>query len=42
MIVGLQNIQEWTTFTLRCQKELFDVTDFETHEDERREVDIKL
>ena len=43
MIVGLQNIQEWTTFTLRCyyQEKLFGVTDFETHEDESGEVDIK-
>jgi hypothetical protein len=43
MGAGLQNIQEWTTYALRCyyQEHLFGVTDFETHEDESRDIDIK-
>ena len=43
MGAGLQNIQEWTTYALRCyyQEHLFGVTDFETHEDESRDIDFK-
>lgn len=43
MGAGLQNIQEWTTYALRCyyQEHLFGVTDFETHEDESRVIDFK-
>ena len=43
MGAGLQNIQEWTTYALRCyyQEHLFGVTDFETHEDESRDIDLK-
>lgn len=43
MGAGLQNIQEWTTYALRCyyQEHLFGVTDFETHEDDSRDIDFK-
>ena len=43
MGAGLHNIQEWTTYVLRCyyQEHLFGVTDFETHEDESRDIDLK-
>lgn len=43
MGAGLQNIQEWTTYALRCyyQEHLFGVTDFETHEEESRDIDFK-
>ena len=41
--IHIQNIQEWTTYVLRCyyQSKLFGIDSFETEEDHSKDVDIR-
>ena len=43
MVVGLQNIQELSTYVLRCyyQDSLFGVKDFEPHDEHGNDIDVK-
>ena len=43
MVVGIQNIQELTTYVLRCfyQEKMFGITDFDTQDDHSQDINMK-